>query len=65
MDERPILFLDVDGVISLFGFPTDGPPPGSFHSIDGIIHCIGHEVAARLARLQGVVSCYRRECLPA
>ena len=50
-DDRPVLFLDVDGVISLFGFQRSGPPPGSFHSIDGIIHCIGSEAAARLARL--------------
>jgi hypothetical protein len=50
-DDRPVLFLDVDGVISLFGFHPSGPPPGTFHSIDGIIHCIGADVAARLARL--------------
>jgi len=51
MNKRPILFLDVDGVISLFGFPSEEPPPGSFHSIDGIVHCIGDRVADRLARL--------------
>ena len=51
MQERPILFLDVDGVISLFGFGTDGPPPGACHSIDGIVHCIGDRVSERLARL--------------
>jgi hypothetical protein len=51
MPERPILFLDVDGVISLFGFEAGAPPPGAFHSIDGIIHCIGDRVAERLARL--------------
>jgi hypothetical protein len=50
-DNRPVLFVDVDGVISLFGFNPSETPPGSFHSIDGIIHCIGSEVAARLAKL--------------
>jgi HAD domain in Swiss Army Knife RNA repair proteins len=50
-DDRPVLFLDVDGVISLFGFQPSGPPPGTFHSIDGVIHCIGAEAAARLRRL--------------
>jgi hypothetical protein len=53
-DDRPVLFLDVDGVISLFGFHPTGPPPGTFHSIDGILHCIGADVAARLHRLSGV-----------
>jgi hypothetical protein len=48
---RPVLFVDVDGVISLFGFKPSGPLPGSFHSIDGILHCIGHDAADRLARV--------------
>ena len=51
MEQRPILFLDVDGVISLFGFPSGGQPPGAFHSIDGIIHCIGDRAGDLLARL--------------
>ena len=46
----PILFVDVDGVISLFGFEP-GDPPGSFHQIDGIVHCIGREAGRRLTRL--------------
>jgi hypothetical protein len=45
--KRPILFVDVDGVISLFGFSA-GEPPGSFHQIEGIVHCIGHEAGRRL-----------------
>ena len=47
---RPILFVDVDGVISLFGFPH-GTPPGAFHQIDGIVHCIGHDAGRRLKAL--------------
>jgi hypothetical protein len=50
-DHHPVLFLDVDGVISLFGFHPSGPLPGTFHSIDGILHCIGADAAARLRRL--------------
>src|SRR3954462_4599260 len=50
-DNRPVLFVDVDGVISLFGFQASGQPPGIFHLIDGIPHCIGTDAAARLARL--------------
>ena len=50
-DNRPVLFVDVDGVISLFGFNRSEPLPGRFHLIEGIPHCIGHDAAARLARL--------------
>ena len=48
---KPLLFLDVDGVISLFGFqegyglaPGNAPfsdcPPGRLHSINGVMHYI-------------------------
>jgi hypothetical protein len=49
---KPILALDVDGVISLFGF--DGPPasaPGTFHMIDGMPHCIPNDLGDRIRRL--------------
>lgn len=46
---QPILFLDVDGVISLFGF--EQPPPGRFHWIDGVAHFIAEDSGARIARL--------------
>ena len=48
--QAPILFIDVDGVISLFGFAA-GEPPGSFHQIDGIVHCIGRDAGRRLKSL--------------
>lgn len=50
--ERPVLAVDVDGVISLFGF--DEPPeraPCKFQLIDGMAHCISLEVGERLRRL--------------
>jgi hypothetical protein len=50
-DKRPILFVDVDGVISLFGFNPSEKPAGTFHSVDGTIHLIGAEAASRLAQL--------------
>ena len=50
-DARPVLFVDVDGVISLFGFDPSGGLPGSFIAVDGILHCIATEVGPRLARL--------------
>jgi hypothetical protein len=48
--KAPVLFVDVDGVISLFGF-APGNPPGAFHQIDGIVHCIGGDAGSRLRRL--------------
>ncbi|MEX1140845.1 MAG: hypothetical protein WD399_06265 [Thermoleophilaceae bacterium] len=49
--DRPILFVDVDGVISLFGFDTGGELPGPFHWIDGVAHCIPPASGPRLTRL--------------
>jgi Swiss Army Knife RNA repair-like protein len=60
--QKPLLFLDVDGVISLFGFKegyglaagdalfSDGPP-GSLHSINGVPHYISTACAGHLDRL--------------
>jgi HAD domain in Swiss Army Knife RNA repair proteins len=51
-EQRPILFVDVDGVISLFGFrPGEDTLPGPLHWIDGVAHCIPEDVGARLIRL--------------
>jgi hypothetical protein len=48
---RPILFVDVDGVLSLFGFDHRAEPPGSYHMVDGILHCIGATCGGLIARL--------------
>lgn len=56
--EKPLLMVDIDGVISLFGFagqsrwtePT-ATPDGSFHTIDGIPHFLSHAAAAHLFAL--------------
>jgi hypothetical protein len=51
-DERPILAVDIDGVISLFGFEEGiENPPGEFHLIDGMLHCISLPTGERLNRL--------------
>lgn len=50
--EKPILAVDIDGVISLFGW--EGPAteaPGRWTLVDGIAHCISHEAGNRLQRL--------------
>lgn len=36
--EKPLLFVDVDGVISLWGSDSDDRPAGAFHNVDGVIH---------------------------
>jgi hypothetical protein len=53
--EKPLLMVDIDGVISLFGFSGDtlsapqmGDLDGSFHTIDGIPHFLSHAAAAHL-----------------
>jgi hypothetical protein len=50
--DRPVLALDVDGVISLFGFegPISGGP-GRFHLINGMAHCIPDGIGGMLERL--------------
>lgn len=51
---KPVLFVDVDGVISLFGFdPGISEMPGPFHWIDGVAHCIPPGGGPRLTRLAG------------
>jgi hypothetical protein len=49
--QKPILFLDVDGVISLFGFDPDAGPPGGFHWVNGVLHFISQGCGERILRL--------------
>jgi hypothetical protein len=48
---RPLLLVDVDGVISLIGFDPARPPAGRFQSIDGITHLLSASAGACLRRL--------------
>lgn len=48
---RPLLLVDVDGVISLFGFDPASPPPGSWQTVDGIAHLLSARAGAHLRRL--------------
>ena len=47
-----MLAVDIDGVVSLFGF-EDGMEnaPGELHLVDGMLHCISLPAGARLNRL--------------
>jgi hypothetical protein len=51
MPLRPLLMVDIDGVISLFGFPMDARPRGAFHSIDGIPHFLSAAACEHLLAL--------------
>jgi hypothetical protein len=58
---RPLLMVDIDGVISLFGVPRGGGsrageqgPAGSLHSIEGILHFLSATAAAHLLELAGL-----------
>lgn len=51
VQRRPLLMVDIDGVISLFGFDREARPEGSFHSIDGIPHFLSATAAKHLLTL--------------
>lgn len=63
---KPLLFVDVDGVISTYGFAGNGGVPsgtrplgavaaggvtGTLHNVEGIIHHIGADMDRRLTEL--------------
>ncbi len=63
---KPLLFVDVDGVISTYGFAGNGGVPsgtrpigsvaaggvaGSLHNVEGIIHHIGEGMGRRVTEL--------------
>ena len=53
----PVLLVDVDGVISLFGFDHNDPPPGFPVVVDGIPHWLSEGAGPRLERLSHTFEC--------
>ena len=49
--EKPLLFVDIDGVVSLFGFASDSRPHGTWLNVDGIVHLISGTASDHLHRL--------------
>jgi HAD domain in Swiss Army Knife RNA repair proteins len=49
--EKPLLFVDIDGVLSLFGFQSDTRPGGQWLNVDGILHLISATASEHLHRL--------------
>src|SRR5215211_5135555 len=52
-NDKPLLFVDIDGVISLFGFASDRRPAGSWLNVDGVLHLISATASEHLLRLAG------------
>jgi hypothetical protein len=48
---KPLLFVDVDGVISLFGFPSDSRPNGLWLNVDGMPHLLSATAGDHLQTL--------------
>ncbi|CAB5034619.1 unannotated protein [freshwater metagenome] len=48
---KPLLLVDVDGVISLFGFDPDALPEGDWLHVDGILHLCSARAAQHLPGL--------------
>ncbi len=48
---KPLLLVDVDGVISLFGFDPGAPPPGRFALVEGIAHYLSATAGDHLRAL--------------
>jgi hypothetical protein len=49
--QKPLLLIDVDGVISLFGFDPVRPPAGRFQLVDGIVHLLSATAGEHLRAL--------------
>jgi hypothetical protein len=51
---EPLLLLDIDGVLSIFGFDTNRPPAGRWQLVDGIVHFLSTDAAEMVGRLADV-----------
>ncbi len=54
MARGPLLLVDVDGVISLFGFDPACPPAGKWTTVDGIAHYLSARAGEHLRTLAEV-----------
>ena len=48
---KPLLFVDIDGVISLFGFAPDRRPEGAWLNVDGVVHLLSATARSHLLEL--------------
>jgi hypothetical protein len=54
---KPLLLVDVDGVLSLFGFDAGSPPPGRPALIDGVPHLLSEQAAEVLRAVSPQYDC--------
>ena len=52
-----MLLIDVDGVLSLFGFEPPAPAGVSWTTVDGFPHALSRPAGARLVRLSETFDC--------
>jgi hypothetical protein len=57
MARKPSLFIDIDGVLSLWGFAQAQPPPGAWTLVDGIPHFLSSEAAETLRDIASDFDC--------
>jgi len=57
MQAKPLLLIDIDGVISLFGFGPENRPTGTWAQVDGIAHLLSTTAAKHLLDLQRFYDC--------
>jgi hypothetical protein len=48
---KPLLLIDVDGVLSLWGFDPNRRPDGIFTSVEGIVHFLSEQAGRHLLAL--------------
>lgn len=51
--QKPVLLVDIDGVISLWGFDSNDRPAGAFHNVDGVMHFLSSDAGNHLLGLHG------------
>ena len=49
---RPLLLVDIDGVVSLWGFDSDRRPAGTYANVEGVLHFLSEEAGAHLLALR-------------
>jgi hypothetical protein len=48
---KPVLFVNIDGVMSPWGLASNERPAGAFHDVDGAIHFLSAEAGIHLLSL--------------